>query len=104
MDKSIKKALEATYSKPIEKALESLIDSPTQKVIDALEMSRPSFDYHLPALRMPDIHVPKFPTQEEMNEYQSAGVLMRRLADSIIQWRQQLPLNQQPAILAILNG
>ena len=104
-----KKTLEANYSEPIQKlqkALESMINRPMQNAIEALEKSRPSFDYHLPELRMPDIHVPvsDIPTPEERNEYQSAGVLMRRLADSIVQWRQQLPSDQQPAILAILNG
>jgi hypothetical protein len=107
MDESLKKALEANYSEPIQKiqkALESLINGPTQNAIEALEKSRPSFDYHLPELRMPDIRVPDIPTQKERNEYQSAGVLMRHLADSIVQWRQQLPADQQPAIIAILNG
>lgn len=108
MDESLKKTLEAEYSEPIQKlqkALESMINRPMQNAIEALEKSRPSFGYHLPELRMPDIHVPvpDIPTPEERNEYQSAGVLMRRLADSIIQWRQQLP-SYQPAILAILNG
>ena len=38
------------------------------------------------------------------NSYQSAAVLMRQLADSILDWRQQLPENSQPAIMAILHG
>ena len=42
--------------------------------------------------------------EETSNEYRSAGVLMRRLADTVIQWRSQLPEDQQPAILAVLNG
>jgi hypothetical protein len=104
VDESLKKAMEANYGGPIKRAIESLIDNPRQKVIDALEKSRPSFAYTLPALRMPDIHIPELPTQEERNEYQSAGFFMRRLADSVIQWRQQLPSDQQPAILAVLNG
>lgn len=36
--------------------------------------------------------------------HKSAGVLMRRLADTIVEWREQLPEDQQPAILAILHG
>lgn len=48
--------------------------------------------------------MPKIPTPEESNTYQSSGVLLQRLADSITQWRNQLPENVQPAILAVLHG
>ncbi|MCW8879040.1 MAG: hypothetical protein OQJ89_06520 [Kangiellaceae bacterium] len=40
----------------------------------------------------------------EANEYQSAGALMRRLADTIVQWREQLPDDMEPAILAVMHG
>lgn len=43
-------------------------------------------------------------TCETNDNHKSAGVLMRRLADTVTQWRQQLPEDQQPAILAILHG
>ncbi len=43
-------------------------------------------------------------SQEEQNNYRSAGLLMRRLADTIVQWRSQLPDDQQPAVIAILHG
>ncbi|MET1255860.1 hypothetical protein [Aliikangiella maris] len=54
----------------------------------------------LPALNLPrqDCEV------REANEYQSAGILMRRLADTIMQWRSQLPEDEEPAILAIMHG
>ncbi len=54
----------------------------------------------LPALHLPE----KSCSLKEANEYQSAGVLMRRLADTVTQWRQQLPEDEEPAILAILYG
>lgn len=105
MDDSINKALEAMKNDPVSKAIKALENNPMQKVIEAIEKSRPSISqYLLPELQLPEIHLPAIPTREEVNEYQSAGVLMRRLADSIIQWRHQLPVDQQPAILAILNG
>lgn len=53
---------------------------------------------------LPRLKVNRIPTQEEANEYQSAGILMRHLADTIVQWREQLPEGQEPAILAVLNG
>lgn len=40
----------------------------------------------------------------EQNLYQSAGALMRRLADTVTEWRAQVPEDAQPAILAILHG
>ena len=40
----------------------------------------------------------------EENRYRSAGALMRRLADTITQWREQVPEDAQPAIVAILHG
>jgi hypothetical protein len=99
------KVLEAIETDPIRRALEELGSSPMQRAVEAIERSRPPMkQYHLPELRVPEFHVPDVPAQEEVNEYQSAGTLMRRLVDSITQWRRQLPPEQQPAILAILNG
>jgi hypothetical protein len=101
----VRKAIEALESDPIRRALEDLENSPMQKAIEAIERTRPSTgQYHLPELRMPELHMPEVSAQEEVNEYQSAGALIQRLADSITQWRQQLPPEQQPAIIAILNG
>lgn len=48
--------------------------------------------------------LPRIPTPEDKNNFQSAGVLLRRLAQSIGQWRSALPDNVQPAIIAILHG
>ncbi|WP_374683220.1 hypothetical protein [Accumulibacter sp.] len=46
----------------------------------------------------------KMPTPEETQQFQSAAVLLRQLAASIADWRQQLPNDFQPAIVALLNG
>ena len=54
---------------------------------------------------LPQTSIAQAPSEDEVsNDYRSAGVLMRRLADTVIQWREQLPKDQQPAILAVLNG
>lgn len=59
----------------------------------------------VPQRPLPALHLPKkTPGLAEANEYQSAGQLMRRLADTIVQWRQQLPEDEEPAILAVLYG
>lgn len=70
--------------------------------------------YKLPnigAYRQPEVNFPRIdpellkpPTPEERNKYQSASVLMRRLASAVTEWRKQLPEGVQPAILAILHG
>lgn len=54
----------------------------------------------LPALQAPQ----KIPKQIADNEYRSAGAMMRRLADTIVQWRQQLAEDEEPGILAVLHG
>lgn len=64
----------------------------------------------VPKMHFPEVEIyeppimPKITTFEETNHFQSAGVLLRRLADSIAQWRAQLPEDVQPAVLAMLHG
>ena len=59
----------------------------------------------VPQRPLPSLHIPKqTPAWREANEYQSAGILMRRLADTITQWREQLPDDEEPAILAVMHG
>jgi len=59
----------------------------------------------VPQRPLPALHVPKqVHAWQAANEYQSAGVLMRRLADTIVQWREQLPEDEEPAILAVMYG
>ena len=54
---------------------------------------------------LPQTSIAEAPSEQEVsNDFRSAGVLMRRLADTVIQWRSQLPEDEQPAITAILNG
>jgi hypothetical protein len=105
MDESTKKALEKKYAA----IAEAMKPSPAlQKAME--EMSRtlakvPSFSMPTissPEFRMPEI--PQMPTQEEINEYQSASVLMQALAEEALQWKQRLPENYKPAILAVLYG
>ena len=102
MDDAIKKALESlNSSSKAMKAMEKMSSTLSSLSISSLslpKMSIPEFN----AVRLPGLPTP--PTAEEINEYQSAGVFMRRLADTIQLWRRQLPEDQQPAILAILNG
>ncbi|MES1935172.1 hypothetical protein [Salinisphaera hydrothermalis] len=88
MDESMKKALEGLQGNAMKTAAEALKRSSA--------MTSP--------YQMPEFSMPRIPTQKEVNEYQSAGVLMQRLADSIVQWRRQLASDQQPAILALLHG
>lgn len=44
------------------------------------------------------------PNLQESNEFRSAGVLMKAIADEALSWRQSLEEGLQPAIVAILQG
>jgi len=44
------------------------------------------------------------PNLLEDNQFRSAGALMKAIADEALSWRQSLPKDFQPAILAILQG
>lgn len=50
------------------------------------------------------VRVMKGPTAEDTNQFQSAGALLRRLADAVSQWRAALPQDFQPAVIALLGG
>ncbi len=54
-------------------------------------------------LALPAIDIPQLPYLEG-REQQSAGVLIQCLADTILQWREKVPADVQPAIIALLNG
>ena len=51
----------------------------------------------------PSINFTK-PSKEDVNEYQSAAVFMKALADSALDWKESLPEGYAPAIIAILYG
>ena len=44
------------------------------------------------------------PTPEELNQFQSARVLMQSLAQTIKEWRAALPDTEEPIVIALLNG
>ena len=58
----------------------------------------------------PDVKPPKtdledlYTAHQEINDYRSAGELIRSLARTIKKWRQQMPKDAEPTIVAILNG
>lgn len=48
--------------------------------------------------------VPANCSQEDLNEYRSATVFLKALADELKAWGSQLPENFRPAIMAVLHG
>jgi hypothetical protein len=48
--------------------------------------------------------IPSACSQEESNEFRSAGVLLQALAAEARAWSERLPENFRPAIVAILHG
>lgn len=110
MDNSIKKFLEEgdrlkklTEGLDLGKKLEAFgISDSIAKHMASLD---PMKSFTFPSMPIPEpIRMPQLPTFEEDNHFQSSGVLLRRLADSITQWRSALPEDVQPAIIAILHG
>ena len=83
-----------------QRALGSVADAMKQvaEIEKMTKLTVPSMPYLEP------FRPPHIPTFEETNHFQSAAVLLRRLADSIRQWRLQLPDGLQPAVVALLNG
>ena len=41
---------------------------------------------------------------EEQNEFRSAAIFLASLASEVKAWRQQLPANFEPAVIAVLHG
>ena len=85
-----------------QKLQESSALSQASKYLTEFEKERSISIPHMPYLK--PIRPPNVPTFEETNHFQSAGVLLRRLADSVRQWRATLPEDLQPGVLALLNG
>jgi len=58
----------------------------------------------------PDVIPPKtdindlYTDHEKINDYRSSGELIRSLANTIKRWRQQMPKDAEPTIIAMLNG
>ncbi|MGB0846857.1 MAG: hypothetical protein ACPGSM_09025 [Thiolinea sp.] len=94
-----------TFDNPsMQEALEAYTASPAiadpDLVVEALQETG-----QLPAPPSPVPPAVLYASEHAMeNSYQSSAVLMRQLADSIMDWRQQLPDNAQPAVMAILQG
>ena len=55
----------------------------------------------LPGYQIPKGHAP---SQQDLQSGDSAGSMLRRLAKTIIEWREELPEDAQPVITAIASG
>lgn len=99
-----KKLQDILNNSSLAKLADSFKDSPMQKLIEASKNSALTTGLPRDYLDIPKIDPIRIPTPREQNSYQSAGVLMKRLADTITQWRTQVTADSQPAILAILHG
>lgn len=72
-----------------------------ESVLPGISASKQLKDYKTPEVNPALI---KTPAPEKLNEYQSASVLMQAIADEAVTWRNSLPENFRPAIMAILHG
>jgi hypothetical protein len=48
--------------------------------------------------------LPAVCSQEQLNEFRSAGVFLKSLSEEVQAWRQQLPAEFRPAVIAVLHG
>jgi len=104
MTDSTKKLQDLLENSSLAQLADSLKKSPMQELIEASRKSAMAFEIPKDVFDIPHIAPVRIPTPLEQNSYQSAGSLMRRLADTIAQWRTQVAADSQPAILAILHG
>jgi hypothetical protein len=88
----------ADVSNSFRRSMEALADSPT---IKALAAQKPPI-FALPSMTIPP--PPLIPSPRERESYKSAAVLIRRLAETITAWRQALPTDEQPLVVALLHG
>lgn len=94
LPKSVRDAMEE-YEKIQERFKSSL------PIADVPDFNYPSLDTYK---MMPNIADIKVPTPEERNEYQSASVFMKALADAALSWKEQISNEYQPAVLAVMYG
>lgn len=88
--------------------LRALTDSlaPPKRLSDTIARIAVAPPVSLPGLglRPPVLDLPSIPTPKERNEFQSSGVLVRRMAETVRQWRAKVPNDSQPVVLALLQG
>jgi hypothetical protein len=94
-----------TFELPsMKKALEAFTNEASAKLITEAMQDANILPMPHPAPAPNSIEVICSSEKAIENNYQSSAVLMRRLAESITEWRKQLPDQVQPAVLAILHG
>lgn len=98
MDEETRKKLEksaAAFAEAMKPspAMQKTMEQMSRTMVQTASISRPE----LTVPRMP-------PTQQEINDYQSASVLMKALAEEALQWKESLSGDYKPAILAVLYG
>jgi len=104
MTDSAKKLQDLLNNSSLSKLADSFKNSPMQELIEATRKSAMACEIPKEVFSIPRIDPVRIPTSKEQNSYQSAGELMRRLADTVTQWRTQVPADSQPAIIAVLHG
>ena len=94
--------------KPPSDSLRSIAEklAGSRSIADEITRTLKSSSVSIPdsLLRMPVIDIPRMPTPKEQNSFQSSGVLVKRMAQTVTQWRAQVPADSQPVVLALLQG
>lgn len=105
--------MDTPISKELQEKLSTLSEAmkPSPEITKAMESLTGSMGRfqgfslpEIPRYSLPEFEIPEIPTPEEQNHFQSAAILMEALAKEALQWKENLPPNFNPAILAILYG
>jgi hypothetical protein len=93
MDDSIKKALDAVQNATISSSIKDSIAKSS-----AFDIPRIQATHNLLA------NIPKPPTPEQSNNFQSASAFIHAIANEAFEWKNSIPKDYTPAILAFLHG
>lgn len=84
----------------------AFLKSANEAIADALaKHSRPLIGMSaVDMVRVPPIESLRGPTPKDQNAFQSSGVLVKKMAQTVGDWRKQVPEDCQPVVLALLHG
>jgi hypothetical protein len=88
---------------------ETTADVPEQAGAQSLKKYITDFMVKVPGFRPPEVPQENYCplpncSQEDLNEFRSAGVLLKAIASEAKAWAAKLPPNYRPAIMALLHG
>ncbi|HEY9031760.1 MAG TPA: hypothetical protein VIM93_10400 [Kangiella sp.] len=83
-----------------------IMSKPYQTIIQQRQPSDVEIFHNIhPDVKPPCLNVEEMGlTHQDVNDYRSAGELIRSIAKTIHLWRQRMPKDAEPTVVAMLNG